>query len=61
MAWWKVEGGENPVMVDDFVQEGMLYDKAQVSVWQGSKCREMLLLRIGFPRVAKLFGTSSIS
>jgi len=47
-------------MVDDFVQEGMLYDKAQVAVW-GSKCREMLLLRIGFPRVAKLFGTSSIS
>ena len=24
-------------MVDDFVQEGMLYDKAQVAVWRGSK------------------------
>lgn len=56
-----MEGGENPIIIDDFVQEGMLYDKAQVAVWQGSKCREMILLPIGFPRLATLVGTSSMS
>ena len=43
-------------MVDDFVQEGMLYDKAQAGFKvQGNA------FPIGFPRLAKLFGTSPVS